>query len=90
MEIGEKNGTCKARVILAGTDASLGHSVMKNAVFSRSEWSQYDDESEWSRIFHKTLNIMCERSRSYDESESKMLLCKVLLPAHWRTTKYGT
>ena len=45
----EKNWTCEACVILAGTDASSGHSVMKNALFPRSEWSQYFPRSEWSQ-----------------------------------------
>ena len=36
---------------------------MKNALFPRSEWSQSDDESEWSRMFRKIVNIMCEWSQ---------------------------
>ena len=42
---------------------------MMNALFPRSEWSQYDDEGEWSRTFRKVVNIMCEWSHSYYESE---------------------
>ena len=41
----EKNWTRQTCVIFAGTDASSGHSVMKNALFPRSERSQFDDES---------------------------------------------
>ena len=46
---------------------------MMTALYPRSEWSQYDDESDWSRMFRKIVNIMCEWSHSYDESEWSLM-----------------
>ena len=58
---------------LAGTDASSSHLVMVYALFQWSERSQYYDESEWSLLFRKIMNIMCEWSHSYDESEWSLM-----------------
>ena len=54
-------------------ETSSGHFVVRyrfrKILIRVCEWSQGNEENEWSLMFLKILKNMCEWSQGYDESE---------------------